>query len=645
MPQTTAADSIHCKKQHSLLLLLQRLMALCFIGIIGFTLIDFPVAKHWITLGLGVYLILLWRFPSAWLIVIPALLPILDLTPWTGRTFFNEFDLFILASCTAAYLQNEPWVHHLKFSRGTWLLLLLLVSWQTFTTLNGLFPLQPIDTNSFNSYYSHYNSLRIAKGFFFTLLLLLPLGQAIGRNDPVTRLFSTGMLGGLCAALLAIIWERFMFTGLFNFHRQYRVTGFFSEMSMGGGSIDSHLIISLPFIAFIFLAWRRASAQFFGFAVLAVAIYSLAVTFSRASYLAAIIMAFTMLAAWTYSDNSLTEKRPKTRRYIYLTIGVVILVMAPVLTGNYIHNRFLSLSSDFSQRTDHWARAVQIMPEGWQTTLFGMGKGVFPRAHLQDRSINSLSPTTQHQIDKGNQFVRLAGSGQDNNIQLRQRFKITEAGPYQLQIDLRSQPNQPANILIKICERLVFQPYLHKCRKLTINTNQNPHHWQSFNESIDVKGLKKNRWWKRPVDIEIINQSRSESIDIDNIQLITPSGEHLLSNSKLDSGLDYWFFSSSAHANWHIDNTLADAFFEGGWIGISILLILLFALIYHLFLHTKQGDHFSILLLSALVGLIALGAFNSIFDSPKIGFLFFLGIWISLTSPVARFSSSNANKK
>ena len=49
---------------------------------------------------------LLAYFPYAWLLVVPALLPIMDFAPWTGRFFFDEFDLLILTTVAYFYWQK-----------------------------------------------------------------------------------------------------------------------------------------------------------------------------------------------------------------------------------------------------------------------------------------------------------------------------------------------------------------------------------------------------------------------------------------------------------------------------------------------------------------------------------------------------------
>jgi len=634
MPKTPPSERFYQKRKIPLpLTLLQRFISLVLLGIITLTLVDFPIAKNWIGLGLGAYALLLWRFPSAWLLIIPTLLPVLDFTPWSGRIFFGEFDLLILTTCAAGYWRKDPWIGSLQFSRRTWLLILLLIIWQTYTTLNGLLPLQPIDANSFTSYYSQYNSLRIAKGFFFALMLLPLLGQAISQNRSITKLFTLGMLGGLVTAISAIIWERLLFTNLFDFDTAYRTTGLFSGMATGGAAVDAHLAMSLPFITYVFLAWKKLGTKRLGIILLAVTIYSLAVTFSRANYLAIALILSTLIPTWIYYRKHNAIKYFNSNKYLYLAFCIVILTLTPVLGGKYLPSRISTIVQDFNVRITHWTDATNMMGDEWGNYVFGMGKGTFPQINFWSQSLNKLPATLQH-IDKaGNGFIRYGKSDKDGNLFLRQRFKIPEEEPYKLSINLRPRTNKQTRLLIEICERLIFQPF-RECRWMGINTHANSNRWVNFNKTFSTSGLGDTRWYgRRPVEIAILNRGLSEGIDIDNVQITTPSGKHLLHNSDFSSGLDHWTFYSGNHLAWHIKNIGVYIFFEGGWLGLACWLTLVLFLICRFITRLKDGDGFPILIFPAFAGLIAVGFFDSLFDEPKITLLFFIGSWITLAGP------------
>jgi hypothetical protein len=84
-----------------------------------------------------------------------------------------------------------------------------------------------------------------------------------------------------------VVWERLAFTGLANFSSDYRATGLFWEMHVGGAALDAVLALSVPFaVAALVTArvpWRWAVAAL---AAGAGACTRHLVTFSRIVYLA-----------------------------------------------------------------------------------------------------------------------------------------------------------------------------------------------------------------------------------------------------------------------------------------------------------------------------------------------------------------------
>src|ERR1043165_9798555 len=84
-------------------LLLRRGTALAFFGLLLAAASVYPAPKLLVAVLLGAYMaLLLWR-PQAWLVAVPALLPVLDFAPWTGWFFLEELDLLLLATCAAGY--------------------------------------------------------------------------------------------------------------------------------------------------------------------------------------------------------------------------------------------------------------------------------------------------------------------------------------------------------------------------------------------------------------------------------------------------------------------------------------------------------------------------------------------------------------
>ncbi|MBK8891607.1 MAG: VanZ family protein [Dechloromonas sp.] len=68
----------------------------------------FPTQPMLLSLFLLISAATIWRRPALIICIIPAALPILDLAPWSGRFFFDEFDLLILISLAIGYTRLPP---------------------------------------------------------------------------------------------------------------------------------------------------------------------------------------------------------------------------------------------------------------------------------------------------------------------------------------------------------------------------------------------------------------------------------------------------------------------------------------------------------------------------------------------------------
>jgi hypothetical protein len=244
---------------------------------------------------LAIALLILWTTvvflrPIAWLYLVPALLPIIDLAPWTGWLIGEEFDILVLGAAAGAYASMAiaaPQPHSVQASRfHAWLIGLVGVS-VAIGLWRGLVAAGSIDIGWFDGYYDAANSLRIAKSYLLALLMLPPLMVEMRRSD---RHAFTAMTGGLAAGLglasLAVLWERLAFPGLLNFSSDYRTTALFWEMHVGGAALDGFLALAFPFaIAELMSASNRVRWVLAGAVVLLTG-YACLTTFSRGVYLA-----------------------------------------------------------------------------------------------------------------------------------------------------------------------------------------------------------------------------------------------------------------------------------------------------------------------------------------------------------------------
>ncbi len=192
--------------------LLRRTLAFGLLLGLVLLLKHFPRLAPWLGVGLAAYALLLWRFPYAWLLLVPAVLPVLDFAPWTGRFFFDEFDRVMLVTLALALWHGRRPQPGPVLGRPLPLILTLFVGSYLISLLLGLLPWQELDANAFSNYWSHYNSLRVGKGMLWSLLVLVLLRWGrLPEPGTAQRLFATGVGIGLLGVVLLSLRERWQF--------------------------------------------------------------------------------------------------------------------------------------------------------------------------------------------------------------------------------------------------------------------------------------------------------------------------------------------------------------------------------------------------------------------------------------------------
>jgi hypothetical protein len=244
-------------------------------------------------LGVATYL-----RPTLWLMVVPALLPVIGFAPWSGWITFEELDILVLAVAAGGYArialssarQGDAHQRPLRLSvRGVlaWAVVAMFGLATVVAMVRGFADAGGFSFGWFQGYHEPMNSVRIAKSYFLALLLV-PLWQAASRIDPqrTQALLVQGLTLGVALVALTTVWERAAFTGVLDFSSDYRTTGMFWEMHVGGAALDGFLVLTLPF-ALRALAMAHTPARWaMAAVVLVLATYASLTTFSRGVYLA-----------------------------------------------------------------------------------------------------------------------------------------------------------------------------------------------------------------------------------------------------------------------------------------------------------------------------------------------------------------------
>lgn len=305
---------------------------LCF-ALAGYVLQAYPFARVGLGIGLVAYAAVgLWR-PHLLLFLLPLWLALVNLAPWSGRMYREDYDL-VLAVTLGVFLATGRYALKVRLTRAQWLFLGLLSLSYMVSTVRGLWPLPPFDAIELSTYYSHWHAVRLAKGFVWALLLLPGLVALLREDQIRARATLTWGLAAAGGAMgVVAMWERGVFTAaietgsvaavvshLLDFGTKYRVTGLFSEMHTGGEAIDSFMAMTWPFGL---LAASQASKRrwvWLGGVLFVLAVYAVVTTFSRATYLA--LFAGLVMAAGIHFFPHAKHQTARRRDFITL-LGVL----------------------------------------------------------------------------------------------------------------------------------------------------------------------------------------------------------------------------------------------------------------------------------------------------------------------------------
>ncbi len=509
---------------------LQRAAAAAIGVLVLWLLVQYPVAPLALAAALALYGTALWRWPRAWLLVIPALVPALDLVPWSGWFYWESVDFFL--AVTLMVVLARPWrATTPSVLPGTALILLLALS-QAVSTVIGLLPPAAIDANAFSSYYSPYNALRVAKGFFWALALV-PLAR-VTLNDRVAYrdFLIPGLILGFLGVMGALLYERQVFPGLLDFTDGFRVTASFSSMHTGGGHIEAYLSLVWPFILVLLLERRGVWVSAAGVVLLGLAGYGLAVTFSRASLIG---LGVGLLVATLGLALALRASSPRrwARHGALFGLGAIALAAAvlPIVQGGFFKSRLAETGRDLPTHAAHWRDGIEQMDSGVATTLFGMGFGRFPAAYLVSHARDNPLATYQFGEEGGNRFLTLTAG---DPLYFEQIVQMRPHQTYRLELDLRTR-NPAPGLSVPVCAKSLL--YSYTCRRLEVRDIRGDGAWHRYGLDFDSGDLGAGPWYsRRPTKLALYDAATGPGLDVDNISLTSPAQGEILRNGDFAAG-------------------------------------------------------------------------------------------------------------
>lgn len=570
--------------------------------------------------------------PATWPFVLPALLPIAGLSPWTGWLGVEEFDLLVLgaAAGSQARLASEPSGGTPGEHPGRFCLGLVLFFW-LLALVRGLLDAGSFGLGWYQSYEEPLNSLRVAKSLLF-VALLLPSLRRLRQKSPVllTRRLAAGVASGLALVSAAVVWERSGYPGLLDFSTPYRATALFWEMHVGGAALDTFLILALPFAVYA-LRHAPTAGRWVLAALLAVtACYAALTSFSRAVYLGAAValgvLAWALtarrLAPGAYS--SVAEAPPRWR--VWAGRGLVLVLICESLAvfglGDFMGRRLAASDRDLGGRLEHWSEGLSLLREPSEF-LLGKGLGRFPANYSRDVAGREI-PARLRIAEQGDErHLALEGNGAPPRwaFELLQRVRLA-TGDFSLEMDIRNA--QSLRLNVAICHRHLL--YDVACVRAGLPAPGGGGGWQHLSHVLSVPVRMVGSGPAAGFGFLVLRpEGTGNLVEIDNLSLRDAAGRELLRNGSFSAGLTHWFFGvRHRYLPWHIDNLFLETLLEQGAIGLLLLLALLAMVFANLLCGAGRNHVLAPYLLAALSAGLAVGVFSSLLDMPRSAFLFFL---------------------
>ena len=605
--------------------LARLLTATICLGLVAAIAVNYPLAPWALGIVLVVYAAALWRWPSLWLAVVPAMLPAFDLTPWTGWTQVGEPDLFVLVTLAILALRAPP--HRADF-RLEGLAAVAVVLTSISYLLSGALglALPGPEGGSDNVYLRPDNALHLAKGFF-TALALLPFLRARMRThgDAIVWL-GRGMAAGLALVAAAVLVERALFPGIFDFTTDYRVVGTFSGMNIGGGYLGAYLAMALPFLmVFVLRPSPLALLAMFGIAIGAG--YSLVVTFARTAYAAALLSMLTAGLGWVLTGR---HRRMGTVQALALPVLVLMLVGGIVVGafgGGFMAERLGRIVPDFADREGNWTGGLALRDGSLATALFGMGYGTYPRLLLARKPDEEFPTNFVVARDGGYRFLSL---GTGSPTYFGQKVPVQPAQQYRLFVTMRSADGKGA-LGLSLCEKMLL--YSANCRETTFRSSI-PGEWEEFGALISSRGIGEDTilgWLKRPVELVFFNIVPGTSIEVEQVRMFDPLDHDIIVNGNFARGTERWYFTDDEHRLWRILNQYLMSWFEGGALGLACFILLAGTALAGAARAIGRGERMGAVIIGSLVAFLCSSAFDHLLAVPRLAVLFYLVSFSGLT--------------
>jgi O-antigen ligase len=582
--------------------------------------VRYPLPAWPLAIALIAYAAALWRWPALFLLILPIVIPALDLGLWTGWMVVGESDIFILTTLAILLLRTPLQPADLKPSRTPRAVLLLLIASYVVSTVIGLASPLGYTGHSDNPFLRPDNALRLAKAVTEALALLPFVRYRQRTRGDAVSWFACGMAAGLAVVTVQVLAERLLFAGILDFSTAYRVAGPFSSMRVGGGHIGAYAALALPFtLCLVPLRPRWLGAGLAALACLGGG-YTLAVTFARTGYAAGMVAMTVTGLGWLWIAN-----RHRVRWAAIGIVPVVLVLVALAAAAGFtsMYQRFAASETDLVTREQNWRAGLAVRDPGITTALFGMGLGSYQRTMLSRSNVDRPSDLVIGR-DADGAFVSMRV---ESPFYLGQKISLPKAGPLHLTFRSRSPDGMTASVAI--CDKVLL--YSDNCRGVD-GGKAVPNQWTTVRATIPADGLGGRALFgllRRPVELALFGPI-GHRMQVRDISLTGDAGRPMLVNGDFAHGLDRWIFTDDSHVSWRMLSQYLMLWFETGALGLAAFIALCGLAMAGGVRAVGGGVVTGAAVAGAVAGFMVSGLFDNVLEAPRVATLFFLVCWCGL---------------
>ncbi len=610
-----------------------------------------PDVRWYLLAGYTVYFLCLLRWPHAWQYAVPALIPLLDLAPYTGEIYLDEIDGVMLVTFAGFFARQwQEAVTH-RYAPLTLMAMLLLFLSYSISLVIGFTGAENSHPGIITSHLiDPWNAIRVFKGFAWSLLLL-PFLRFDADNSRRRLLLGFGI--AMCGISLVALYERYVFAGPLNFGSIYRVTSSFSSINTGDGPIDVWLAMTAPALFVLAFGPFTKVKRWLALPAALLLAYALIGTGSRAPLVAVFIGAVLFVIVTAISRFGTAQKKNLPAIFGGLLLLALIGLIGPqMMRGSFLSDRFGTLDKDLATREQHWKNSIALVDDSIMARGFGIGLGRYADLYIE-KAMNGAAARYEFVKDKGQTFLRLTpkpGPDQAENIFWMQSLKIDPRASYLISFNARSA-GSAGRLTIGFCERWLLSHANHPggCA-LTGFEIQKSREWIPYSKNIAAQGVGSSNGWRllrlkqvtglpfddidrRPVKLMIWTTGALEGVEIDNISVVTESGRELVQNGTFSSGHERWFWTTQDHLAYHAKNLFVHLYVEQGWLGVFGMSLLILIAAFSALRQCRRDPIVFPALLASLVGLLLTAISVSITDQPRNSMLVYLILMLCCLMP------------